>query len=324
METRAAHAAVGGFVLVLIAGIVGFILWINEANFEEQLAFYQVRFSGSVTGLSEGSQVRYKGVPVGSVATIEIDPDNASVVLVRIQVSPSTPVKTDSVAILEFIGITGIAYVQIVEGSQTAELLEPAAPGELPEIPSRVSAVEALYEGFEGTPELLATLNSLGRSLDQLLSVENRDAVGQILTQLEGISRDLNRTAEDLPRTLVAAQRLLDNVDGLVTDARVELNRLGPGLEDALDDSRVALVSTTQEFEQAAAGVTRVMREVEAVIGGAREPLLAFNEQGLYELTNLLGELRELAGTLNRLTTRLERSPRDIFFGGSEQGVETR
>jgi phospholipid/cholesterol/gamma-HCH transport system substrate-binding protein len=111
MEIRASYLIVGAVVLALLAGLAGFSLWLVDAGVDRDLARYEIDFAGSVSGLPEGGQVLYRGIPVGRVADIRINPDNVEAVLVTIEVDRETPIKEDTVATLEFQGLTGIAYV---------------------------------------------------------------------------------------------------------------------------------------------------------------------------------------------------------------------
>ena len=74
METRASYIAVGAFVLVLVLGLVGFVIWVGKFRTQEEFARYDILFSGSVTGLQVDGTVRYRGVSVGRIIDIAIDP----------------------------------------------------------------------------------------------------------------------------------------------------------------------------------------------------------------------------------------------------------
>src|SRR3546814_17815658 len=65
METRANYIMVGCFVLLLAFGLLGFVLWLAQFPFEAEYARYDIVFESSVTGLNEGSPVRYRGLRVG-------------------------------------------------------------------------------------------------------------------------------------------------------------------------------------------------------------------------------------------------------------------
>ena len=77
METRAHHLAVGIFVLVLVAAIAVFAVWITKFRRQpDVLPITRSASASDVTGLSVGGPVRYRGVQVGNVSDIRIDPDN--------------------------------------------------------------------------------------------------------------------------------------------------------------------------------------------------------------------------------------------------------
>ena len=107
METRASHVAVGTFVLLLLLGLTGFVVWISKFQQAADLKRYDILFEEAVTGLELDSNVRYRGVPVGRVQDIRIDPANIERIRVTIEVRGDTPVKVDTKASLELQGLTG-------------------------------------------------------------------------------------------------------------------------------------------------------------------------------------------------------------------------
>ena len=91
METRASYILVGYFVLGLIAAAFAFVVWLSSIQFEEVPKRYLIYFEGSVTGLEVASPVRYRGVPVGSVTDIRIDPENIERIRVTVEISADYP-----------------------------------------------------------------------------------------------------------------------------------------------------------------------------------------------------------------------------------------
>src|SRR3970282_416893 len=80
---------------------VAVLLWFARLQFDTEFARYEIRFAGTVTGLNEGSPVRYSGVRVGEVIGVGLDHDDPSQVIVTIQVESTTPVREDTRASLE-------------------------------------------------------------------------------------------------------------------------------------------------------------------------------------------------------------------------------
>ena len=186
LEIRASYVIVGAVVLALLTGLAAFSLWLVEAGVDrDDLARYEIAFAGSVSGLQQGGQVLYRGIPVGRVNDIRIDPDNVETVLVMVEVDRETPIKADTVATLEFQGLTGIAYVQLRGGTQASARLDPNAKTP-PRIASRSSALERV---FRSTPELLARTVAVVDRLGLLLTDENLEALAGTLRNVESDRR---------------------------------------------------------------------------------------------------------------------------------------
>ena len=88
MEIRASYLLVGAVVLTLIAGLAAFSVWLVKADVDRQVARYEIAFAGTVSGLQEGSQVLYRGIPVGRLQVVgrgnsELEVDTADDVAER-------------------------------------------------------------------------------------------------------------------------------------------------------------------------------------------------------------------------------------------------
>ena len=162
METRAAYAVVGGFVLALIAGLVVAALWLAHAQFAQGNTRYEIYFASVSTGLVEGSPVRISGVQVGRVVGVALDPQNGGRVRVTVEVGSDAPVRSDSVASIEITGITGNAAVEISPGSPAAPALQVSEGQRYPIIWSRDSEILKVVANL---PELLARLTDLADRL---------------------------------------------------------------------------------------------------------------------------------------------------------------
>jgi phospholipid/cholesterol/gamma-HCH transport system substrate-binding protein len=79
------------------------------------------------------------------------------------------------------------------------------------------------------------------------------------------------------------------------------------------------LIASLQVTAENLSGATN---ELEAMIAENREPIRDFSSTGLYELTNLLTEARDLIVVLNRVTTEVQRDPARFIFGDQQQGYE--
>jgi phospholipid/cholesterol/gamma-HCH transport system substrate-binding protein len=75
-------------------------------------------------------------------------------------------------------------------------------------------------------------------------------------------------------------------------------------------------------LEKTSGHLSGATSQLEAMLAENREPIRDFTNTGLYELSTLLTEARELIVVLNRITTEVQRDPARFIFGDQQQGYE--
>src|ERR1700741_696752 len=113
METKANYVAVGAFVLICIVGLVVTLMWTAGVQYSQEYAYFQTSFNGPVTGLGNGTTVRYNGIDVGRVEDLYFDPNDPQKVIAKLQVKPNLHIRQNSKASIESQGLTGGSYVEI-------------------------------------------------------------------------------------------------------------------------------------------------------------------------------------------------------------------
>ncbi|MEM9552311.1 MAG: MlaD family protein, partial [Pseudomonadota bacterium] len=259
METRANYVLIGAFTLLGIFGAFAFVLWLAKLDVDRQYAYYNVLFD-DVSGLSAAGDVRYNGLAVGQVVGLELDDDDATKVRVRLEVAADTPVREDTVATLEALGVTGVSYVALTGGTATAP--------PLPEdgvIQAERSALQSL---FEGAPELLETAIGLIEDVNAVFDEENRAAItdvlgnlasasgrlDQVLTDFEGLSDDLGLAAREVAGFTGRLETLSSTAETTLTAATETLTTANSAIqqaEGAIDAAVTALNSAETAFETA-------------------------------------------------------------------------
>ncbi len=318
METRASYVAVGSFVLAVVFGLVVFAIWLGKVSIDRQFDTYLIYFSGPVTGLQVGSPVRYRGIPVGTVTDVRIDPDNVEQVRVMVDVTPGTPIVVSNVATLAIQGITGASFVQISEGMQGDPLLEPAPGQDHPVIPSQPSSLAELLENF---PLLLASATRLADSATQFLSEENLDSLTRILSNVDALTQTLSDRSGEISSAVERLESLAVIVDGIVSEARVDLARLSDRVDSTLRTVDTELGLTAIEIRELADSATATSNQLTAFIRENRPGIREFTNVGINEFTLMVQELRTLATNLSRVAVRIENDPAQFLFGSSDQGV---
>ena len=144
METKANYLMIGGFVLgVLVLGFI-FVFWMS--NFAGGGKRYYVMFERSVAGLTTGSSVGFNGIRVGEVQSFALDPQDARKVQVLISVRDDTPVRENSRASIQSMGLTGGSGVQITPGTPESPFLVATSENPVPVIQAELGSGQGVFE----------------------------------------------------------------------------------------------------------------------------------------------------------------------------------
>jgi len=158
METDKHYFFEGLFIIGFAIAAAIFAVWLGSPGRHDDV-IYRIHFPESVSGLTAGDQVKYRGVDVGTVKSLIIDPDNSRLVRVEVRLRKDTPVKTDTRASLALKGLTGAVFIELNGGDPAAQtLLAVTPPGKLPEIPSEKTGLKAMLDDL---PKLVEKFGAL-------------------------------------------------------------------------------------------------------------------------------------------------------------------
>ena len=327
METRAGYVLVGAFVLALFLGGLAMAVWFGDLRLARDVREYRMHFDGSVGGLSVGSPVRYRGVPVGSVGDIRIDPHNVERIEVLVALESDMPVKADMFATLESQGLTGVGFIQIQGGTRDSPALAVAAADDGPPIiPTRASRLEKV---FQSAPEIADQLVVLIARLQAVLSEENTRVVGDILRNLATVSATLGQRTTDIETAVVDGAAAATEVRAamgelvpVIRDLRSSFRVITDEISVTLGAARGTITGVDAEVGMLARRLAATSAEIEALVAEARPGMRDFSNSGLYEVTQFLMEARELIGSLDRVVRQIDRDPQQFLFGRREGQVE--
>ena len=289
MENRSHALLAGLFLLILGAAAVAALWWFSGR--QEDSSRYVVETRSNVTGLNAQAQVRYRGIRVGKVESIKLDPADARTTLIGISVRKDIPVTRGTIAKLGYQGVTGIAHILLEDDGSDAAPLVPNAEGGV-RIAMRDSLVQELADVGGDT---LRQARELLISMNDLLRPENRQAMSRTLANLEASSRHAREASERLQQVLNPDN--MRRIDSVLAHAEQTVAQAAPFFAEAR-----GLVARLQT----ASG------KFETALGDA-------NSGGVGALVPRLNELTvEFASTthqLNRVLRMLEESPQSLIFG---------
>ena len=310
MEPKVNYVVVGAFVVLLSSTVLGIILWLGKTDYRGIYDRYYVYTRESVAGLSVDSTVKYRGVDVGRVKEVVLNPDNSEEVRVSLDIVGGTPVKSDTEALLVTQGLTGLVTLNLTGGSRDAPPLEAVAGQAHPVIKSapslfgRLDRVLSQVLSEQGLSNLVANLNGLAQNASSALDEENRKALRQILKDLSEVARTLAARGDQVDRGVQSAAQAAEQAARLTEHLGKQL----PVLLDRVNKSAAGLQQMTEEL-------TRTSRSVGEVIGSSKPDIERFSRQTLADTGLLITELRQLTATLNRVAQQIERQPNVLVLG---------
>lgn len=190
METKARYALVGAFTLASILAGFLFVYWLNAAGSIGDRKPYRILYDGPVAGLLKGSAVHFNGLRVGEVTRLELDERKPQQVMVTIAVTPSTPVRADTTAGIDFQGLAGAPVVALTGGTGASPVAKPA----------------------DGQPPLLTAEKNAGAGMSQAA----RDVLRHIDAVVKDNAEPLRSLIGNVDKFAGALARNSDRIDGIV------------------------------------------------------------------------------------------------------------
>ncbi|MFB9068612.1 MlaD family protein [Pseudofulvimonas gallinarii] len=305
METRGHYVLIGAFVLGIASLALLAVLWLGKHSLDREFDLYEVYFQEAVTGLAKGSPVQYNGIQIGEVQSLRLSRVNPGRVIARIRVRGGSPIKTDTEAKLGYLGVTGVAFIQLSGGTVEASRLQPRPGRQFAVIRAQPSDLAKL---FESGADIVVTVNEVLQRVSSILSDENAERIAGAIEGLnqftsavaaEGdaigvLLRDGARSATELAQTLAEVRSTVQTLERTIADTR--------GLIDG-------------EAREALASLGSAASELEALLTGNRGAIDNFAQNGLGELTQVMAELRAVLVTLQAITRELRDNPSGYLLG---------
>jgi len=292
MYSRVNYTIVGIFVLLFGAGLVAFTFWLAKYGMHSEYTLYKLEMKESVSGLSKDSTVRFRGVDIGHVSEIRINPDNMEQIEVLLKIRSDVPIKEDMRAHTEMLGITGLLAIEIDGGSNSSKRLT-AKGEEIPVIPTAPSWFNKTTKGIGELSEDLSTLLERG---ERLLSEKNIENFSAILDNSQKATAKFSGTLDDFNSTMQAYKA-----------AAVKLNSSVETISQDFSKIAERSLPAVTSLEEAAKNFNRLTLEAEESLN-----------RGDYNLKEvfkpMLIDIKILTKELTDLSRELKQSPNNLLF----------
>lgn len=308
MNNKVNYTFVGLIVLVGIVSMLGFAYWMLKPQKAKETKNYIVYFNESVLGLNLDAPVKYKGIKVGRVIRLQINPKNSEQVEVMINVLKTTPIKEDTVAKLTAQGITGLSYINLTQGSNNAAPLRVKKGEKYPVIKSAPSFFSDIQHSINSVSELL--LVTLDKT-NELLSKKNQKEFSKFLHESATVMAKINKTLDK--KTIEHLQKSAKNIE----DITAQINKTIPNISRLIDHSIAWETKIDDSFSGIKKTYTKMgvtMDKMANSFSGIQNSVEDVTVQTLPSIGSTMTQMQQTLIDVNELLEHFNRSPSDILF----------
>ncbi len=333
MKTKTNYTLIGGFIMSGVLVLVIWILTLKGAS-DADAYFLETYFEESITGLSPGSAIRFRGVKVGQVDEVHIASNvyetRLPYVVVTAKLYQKGVSRANWITMLERASSQGLFVRLASQGLTGAMYLEADIPSDPSKAPPELKhdwTPRYSYVASETSTiaQVRLTVDELAanvRSIDfAAIASEANNTMVAIRTQVEGA---------EVAELSQKAQAFLDEGTSTMQNANATIRRAGERAEEVLGKLNTMLTRiegelTTGTLKKMLKDVTLTVEQMPAAaedMKAAMESLMGSAEQveNLIRLKGrdvdlILENIRVVTANLSRLTSTLERYPSLLLFG---------
>ncbi|MBN2013075.1 MCE family protein [candidate division KSB1 bacterium] len=221
MVSRAQKVRLGIFIAVSSFILIVAIAIVTGNKLTSRTSTYFIRYTDlSLAGLEIGSPVKYRGIRIGRIEDIFIDPDDVKSVIVKVSVKPDVPIKEDTEAVVVYISLAaGLKMIELQGGTNESNKLTPESyikAGQT--FADQISdKAEAMTQKIELILNNLAKLTEVSNQQQLFRLVENTSKV------LENVNTLLDTNQNNFQASIQNITHFTNSLDTFMTVANVAM-----------------------------------------------------------------------------------------------------
>jgi phospholipid/cholesterol/gamma-HCH transport system substrate-binding protein len=271
MAVKAQRIRVGLFAAATLVLLSVVLIVFGGLKFWQRSDRYRIVFDTSVIGLAPGAEVYLNGIKVGTVDALELDAEDIRKVAVTVKLKAGTPIHSDTRAVLQYAGITGLKVIDLRGGTSAAAVVPPGA---------------AIAAG----PGMLDVLEAQARAIvDQ--STELMKRVNVLTDNLVAITAPASLAASNLAATSTTLKVMVDENRVALRESVVAIRQTAVGASELLDGQVAQLFGNAGDF----------VAELKKLLVANEGPLRA----AVFDLRQASRSFKELARDVRQKPSRL-------------------
>ncbi len=316
-KTSSQKLKLGLFVIIgTILFILGVYLIGQRQNMFKKTFTISANFQ-NVNGLQKGNNVRYSGINIGTVNSIEMINDSTIKVNMKIEEKIITHIKKNAIATIGSDGLVGNMIVNINPGKGEAETIN---NGDIITSYSKI-----------GADDILSTLNVTNENAAILISdllkitnamIEGKGTLGVLLNDTI-MAKDLRLSVTNLKIASQGATKSINELNGLISSFRTnDESILGVLINDSITGGKLKSIVTN--LEASSLEIERVVSNVNTVFDDFETNEGAYNY--IMKDTTLVDSLKSTLYNINEGTDKfnqnMEALKHNFFFRGYFKKLE--
>lgn len=263
------EGSVGLIILVALGIFGGLILWIRGLNLGSQNYRVNVRFD-TVAGMLPGAPVRYRGVKIGRIASVQPSA-NAAVVVLDIA-STEFVIPREVVVEANQIGLVGETSIDIVPQEELPESALDMNPLSEDCDPDLIVCDDATLIGKVGVSydTLIRTTAQLAERFDNPeIVAEIRELVNNTSDAAAGVTElteEVADLADSVERDLTTLSSSATRTTDAVTEAATQFGLTAAQLNTVLEGNQATIASTLDNLSQTSYEAQRLLGALAPVI----------------------------------------------------------
>jgi phospholipid/cholesterol/gamma-HCH transport system substrate-binding protein len=327
MTIRAQKIRLGIFIVFSAAILFFLIVFFTAREIFEKSDTYYVSFKDvSVSGMEIGSTVKYMGIKVGTIANIEINPNDVTSIIVTLTLKQDVPIKEDAQADITTLGITGLKSIEIRGGSNEAPRLPPGA---------FIPAGSSLTDDITGKAEVIA--EKAEQVINNLLRLTQPDNTAKIMAMVDQyhtlaqntdqavirLDSMLNENRANIHSTISSAKEISESLIASAQALQGTLNRINHLVENDTINQIMANVWEVSETLKET-NIKQLIEELAQVASQTQQLLIKVDDdinKGSRDLVESQELIKSTLRNLHEASRKINDNPSVLIRGSNTKNL---
>ena len=297
MEAKTNYTIVGLAVLILISGLLATLLWLSVGLHNKEYTTYAVYLHEAASGLSEEAPVKFSGVKVGYVKSIELNHKDPQQVILLLNIESHIPVTVSTYAQLISQGITGTSYVGLSARTSSLQRIQKVTGYPYPVIPSKPSLMTQIDIVLR---EVSDNINKVSEEIKNVFNRDNQENLQKTLQNMQTFTLTLSQKSGEFGK-------IIDNTNLISKDVSIASKNLPKVMED-FDNAVKEIKDMAKAMEKAGDRVSKTMKSGDEAIN-------QINLQVIPPATDLILRLESIANNLDVVSRSMRHNPSVLIRG---------